>query len=318
MLQPARDVGASPATTPSPLPAVSRDPVRLAAELARREALFRRLKPDNAARIVFADPDHPRQTELAVVYLHGFSASQGEGEPQHRRLAVAFGANLVLNRFPGHGFDHGDAMQGLSAPALLARAAEALAMGLTLGRRVVLVGTSMGASLCTALAGTWPEHVAAVLAWSPGVKAFNEPLMRQLCLPGGVVEHDAATRIAHQNQYWSLRIHRDGYRSLAALFDEVMQPALFRRVIAPYYMACYYRDEANQDPSARVSAMLAMFDALVTPAAHKRMDCFPNGAHVIASPWRSDCAEEVFQASLAFLRDVVGLVPAGNPSGATS
>ncbi|HNP54750.1 MAG TPA: alpha/beta hydrolase, partial [Ferruginibacter sp.] len=50
------------------------------------------LRKDNEARIVWADSMH-RVTPYALVYLHGFSASQEEGDPVHRDLARRFGCN---------------------------------------------------------------------------------------------------------------------------------------------------------------------------------------------------------------------------------
>ena len=50
-----------------------------------------------------------RQRELAIVYIHGFSASRMETWPLCDRLAEAIGANLFYTRLTGHGQD-GDAM----------------------------------------------------------------------------------------------------------------------------------------------------------------------------------------------------------------
>ena len=40
-----------------------------------------KLKPDNEARILWLNDSLKQKTEYAVVYLHGFSASQEEGDP---------------------------------------------------------------------------------------------------------------------------------------------------------------------------------------------------------------------------------------------
>ena len=50
-----------------------------------------KLKPDNQARIVWANDSSKSKTEYAIVYLHGFSASQEEGNPVHRNIAKKFG-----------------------------------------------------------------------------------------------------------------------------------------------------------------------------------------------------------------------------------
>ena len=44
------------------------------------------IKPNNEAKIIWADSNH-QQTDYAIVYLHGFSASQMEGDPVHRNIA---------------------------------------------------------------------------------------------------------------------------------------------------------------------------------------------------------------------------------------
>jgi len=71
--------------------------------IAEKESQFP-LKPDNQARIVWDDTSH-QMTEYAIVYLHGFSASQMEGNPVHRDIAKKFGCNLYLSRLSDHGID---------------------------------------------------------------------------------------------------------------------------------------------------------------------------------------------------------------------
>ncbi len=76
------------------MPAVPQSPDELEKYVATQESKHR-LKPDNEARIVWADSTK-KKTEYSVVYLHGFSASQEEGNPVHRDFARKFGCNLYL------------------------------------------------------------------------------------------------------------------------------------------------------------------------------------------------------------------------------
>ena len=46
-----------------------------------------KLKPDNEARIIWTNDSLKEKTAYAIVYLHGFSASQEEGAPVHRNIA---------------------------------------------------------------------------------------------------------------------------------------------------------------------------------------------------------------------------------------
>ena len=52
------------------------------------------LRPNNEARVVWANDSVKQKTDYAIVYLHGFSASQEEGNPVHRNIAKQFGCNL--------------------------------------------------------------------------------------------------------------------------------------------------------------------------------------------------------------------------------
>ncbi len=55
------------------------------------------------------------KTEYSLVYLHGFSASQAEGDPVHRNIAKLFGCNLYLSRLAEHGIDTAEPMMNLTA-----------------------------------------------------------------------------------------------------------------------------------------------------------------------------------------------------------
>src|SRR5688572_14938404 len=72
------------------------------------------VKPNNEARIIWNDSTK-QKTQYAVVYLHGFSASQVEGDPTHRRFAKAFGCNLYLPRLAEHGIDTTEALLHFTA-----------------------------------------------------------------------------------------------------------------------------------------------------------------------------------------------------------
>ena len=56
----------------------------LAARIERQERTVPGLKPDTQARIVFHTRRAHTRQPTAVVYLHGFTASQAEGAPAHR------------------------------------------------------------------------------------------------------------------------------------------------------------------------------------------------------------------------------------------
>jgi hypothetical protein len=88
-----------------------------------------KLKPDNEARIIWANDSAKNKTGYSMVYLHGFSASQAEGDPVHKDIAKKFNCNLYLSRLAEHGIDTGDAMINLTVDNYWESAKEALAIG---------------------------------------------------------------------------------------------------------------------------------------------------------------------------------------------
>lgn len=121
--------------------------------IAQREQAFSDIRPGDGKRIIWAGAKGVK-TPLAIVYVHGFSASPAEIRPVPDEVAKALGANLFFTRLAGHGRD-GAALAGASAEDWLFDMAEAMAVGRRLGERVVVIGTSTGGTLA-ALAATDP------------------------------------------------------------------------------------------------------------------------------------------------------------------
>src|SRR5215471_19299683 len=122
-----------------------------------------KLKPDNEARIVWANDSTKAKTEYAIVYLHGFSASQAEGDPVHRNIAREFGCNLYLSRLAEHGKDTTDELINLTSDKYWQSAKEALAIGRQIGNKVILMSTSTGGTLALLMAADYPDVDALVL-----------------------------------------------------------------------------------------------------------------------------------------------------------
>ncbi len=127
--------------------------VDLEADIAATEAAAAErygLVPGTEKRIRWHGAPGAR-TEYAVVYLHGFSASRQEIAPVPELVADALGANLFETRLTGHGRST-DPLSETTAEAWLSDGVEALAIGAALGNRLVVIGTSTGATIALALA----------------------------------------------------------------------------------------------------------------------------------------------------------------------
>lgn len=130
--------------------------------LAEREARFEDIRDAAEARIVWAGAR--RRTPLSLVYLHGFSASRMETAPLADRVAAELGANLFYARLAGHGRTPA-AMDEARVSDWVEDAVLAFEVGRRIGERVVIIGTSTGATLATLLAATrsLPELAALIL-----------------------------------------------------------------------------------------------------------------------------------------------------------
>jgi pimeloyl-ACP methyl ester carboxylesterase len=226
---------------------VAFDPASIGADpeayLAAREAQERDIRPGLQKEIVWADPARKAKTPIAIVYIHGFSASKGEVRPLPDKVATALGANLYYTRLTGHGED-GAAMAKGSVGAWINDYAEAIAVGRTIGDKVVVIGTSTGAGLAT-WAATQPElseDVATIVAISPnyGLQAGGSWL---LLLPRGkqlaelVIGKERGFEVLNplHGALWTTRYPSSALLPLAALtklahdtpVETVRIPALF-------------------------------------------------------------------------------------------
>ncbi len=189
-------------------------PGELDSWLARREA-----EADRSFGIVAGTEKRIRwhgepgsRTDYAVIYLHGFSGSRVELAPVPELVASAIGANLFETRLTGHGRKT-SRMANIKAEAWLADGVEALAVGREIGDRLIVVGTSTGATLALALADhELFDAVEALVLVSPNL-GFDDPAADWLTRPFGpliaratVGEYREFEPLnAAQEKYWTTR-----------------------------------------------------------------------------------------------------------------
>ena len=108
-----------------------------------------------------------QRTEISIVYLHGFSATHKELSPMTEQLAEKLQANVFYSRLTGHGRSD-DAMAEATQEAWKKDAQQAYKIGSAIGERVILIGTSTGATLATWLsAQNFTEQLLANILISP-------------------------------------------------------------------------------------------------------------------------------------------------------
>jgi esterase/lipase len=295
------------------LPAVPAEPAALVKYISDHEALHK-LKSDNEARIIWLHDSLKEKTEYAVVYIHGFSASQEEGDPVHLDFAKKFGANLFLARLEDHGVDTTEPLLTVTADRLWNSAKEAYTIGKQLGKKIILMSTSTGGTLALKLAGEYPD-IAGLILLSPNIAINNSSAwllnnhwgLQLAHLIQGKYVHVKDTTAMYA-KYWNAKYRMESAVELEELLETTMKEPTFQRVTQPTLVLYYYKDEEHQDDVVKVSAMKRMFSQLATPADQKRMVAVPDaGDHIIGSYVKSKDIKKVEEECDKFATDILKL-----------
>jgi pimeloyl-ACP methyl ester carboxylesterase len=253
--------------------------------LAEKESRFSGIRKGCEKKVVWHD-DERVQRDLAIVYIHGFSASRMETWPLCDRLAGANGANLFYTRLTGHGQD-GEAMARATVEDWLNDGMEAVAIGRRLGRKIILVGTSTGGTLATWLAAQpsvaplidrlvllspnyFPKNpMAAAALWPPSFR-----LMEQFF---GGWRSFSITNARHA-RYWTVRYPVKAITTMMQLVRRSWQVDL-RNAAMPVLMMVNPWDRV-------INVTLAITRYLAFPSARKKLVLFRKnkdlGRHVLA------------------------------------
>lgn len=277
--------------------------------LREQEARFDDIRPGNEKRVIWYGLEEV-PTDLAIVYLHGFSASSEEIRPVPDGVAEALGANLVFARLRGHGRD-GAAMAEATAGDWINDAAEALAIGRKVGREVVVIATSTGGTVAAIAAqdAGLMRDVKGIAFVSPnfGINNPNAPLLTMpaarywLPLVAGETR-SFEPRNEMQALNWTTRYPLVSVLPMAAMV-EYAAGLEYGGVTVP---ALFYYSEEDQVVDASVTAEIeAAWGGPVTRAAPELGPGVDEMAHVIAgdilSPGNTEAATEVI---LDWIRDL--------------
>lgn len=290
--------------------------------LEQKESKVSKIKAENFSRIIWADS--VRQTEYAIVYLHGFSAGPMEGAPLHIDVAGRYGMNIYLPRLSKHGIDDLDAFTELTPKALIEDAKEALVIGRKLGKKVILMSCSTGSTLGIYLSANNPDVFANIM-YSPNIALFN-PTGKLLTGPWGL---EIAKKVvgdyklptppkepvpdsiqAKIDQYWTGTYRVEGLIALQSLIDMTMQEEIFSKINQPYFVGYYYKNDTLQDMTVSVEAILDFDSKTKTSPDKKRVIPFAEaGAHVINSPLISKQYADVREETIKYVEEVLGIMP---------
>ncbi len=276
-------------------------------------SLSKKARPGNEEKLVRYSSG---KTEAAILYIHGFGASRAEGEEVTDKLAKDLKTNLYYLRLPGHGTnieDHRDTR----FDQILQDAETAFLETEKLGKKTILIGTSMGGLIATYLAAKYPEKVQVLILASPFYD-FTNPL-------GGLYEFSWGKEFGHlvlgkirksteeqkrdpSSAFW----YRDQYlaavQNVSDLREFVLNSDPFSKITSPVLMFYYFKNDQEQDKSASVKSMLNAFDKIqkngkASPLNKAvRLDI---GDHVLFSKFMVSDKERIIKESEGFIRTVI-------------
>lgn len=221
-----------------------------------------------------------KRTHYSILYLHGFSATRQETAPLAATVAGALGANLFETRLAGHGRER-DLLADVRAEDWLRDAVEALSIAAQIGERVVVIGTSTGATLAAAMLGHPAMHaVDTIVMVSPNFVP-RDPGAVWLTRPAGPL---LARLLVGETRSWEP--HNDAQaRFWSTTYPTASAVEMMRLV-----------DLANQQLPAEIPQRLLMFysedDTVVSPEA----------------------AVSVFEKTTAPQKKAIEIVDPGDPS----
>ena len=280
------------------------------------EAKVKDMKPDNQARIIWANDSLKQKTAYSIVYLHGFSASQEEGDPVHTDFAKRYGCNLYLARLEDHGRLDSNTFINLTPDNFLQSAEDAIDIGKILGEKVIVMSCSTGGTLAAILASSG-ENIHSMIMFSPNIEIYDSkselllyPWGKQLSelVLGG--NHNHLKYKPEQAKYWNEVYHTNGLFAIKTLIKDNMNQASFSKITMPVFIGYYYKDETNQDKVVSVKRMIDFYNEIGTPEALKRKVAFPTtGHHVISSHVMSEDIQGVENETFKWAEEVLGLKP---------
>lgn len=280
--------------------------------VAEQEAAVDDLRPGTEKTVVWADSTARATTPIALVYVHGFTASRGEVHPLVETLGARLGANRYYTRLTGHGRD-ADAMGEATLNDWLNDTYEAYRIGQRLGERVVLVGTSMGGALVTWLTAQEDIDPWATVVISPAyglydaeaqqtlIRLSNWPWAERLLQWQLGTYNGAPSEDPNVQRYWTSRYRSDALLPLAQLIDE-LEHTDFAQIDSPVFMA--------YSPSDRVVNPTTIEERFAAWGAARKdslrlLQSGDEDDHVIAGQYRSpQTTERVASTILNFVQRV--------------
>lgn len=280
-------------------------------QLKLKESKEKGVRPNNEEKLLRFAP----KTKIAMLYIHGYGASRGEGQFVLDTIAKKLKYNTYYLRLPGHGTNMDD-HKNTEYYQILDTAIEAAQMTKLLGEKLVIIGTSMGGSIATYIAAEHPDIPDAVVLVSPfyrfanpvGNALFFRPFFKTVLLFTTYRERHDPYDDPNDNwtMYWYGKNYWASLHSLLDLGDLIANDDIYKKVSCPVLLLYYYKDDKHKDGSAQVEAMLKAYDTFNNGKPHplSRKVAIENGDHVLLSKYVKSDWGKAEKAITVFLNDL--------------
>ena len=210
--------------------------------LKKTEEQFLDIKEGVAKKVIWANETN-KKTPIAIVYIHGFTASSEEVRPLPDKIANDLNANLFFTRLTGHGRNP-KAMELCSISNWMKDLHEAIEIGSKIGEKVVLMSSSTGGtiSVTSALDKKLSNKILGYIFISPNF-GINNKFASLISWPfseywlklilGKTMKHNPRNDL--NKKYWTMSYPTNALIPMAKLVNEVNdkdyskveKPALF-------------------------------------------------------------------------------------------
>ncbi|MDN3690082.1 alpha/beta hydrolase [Cyclobacterium jeungdonense] len=304
-----------------PIPVYSNELPELPTDLTELENLIRSqenrepLRKDNEARIIWHH-DTAKVTPYSIVYLHGFAGSYRDGYPVNVQVADSLGANIFLFRMAGHGLIPPASLENFSPTSAWESALEALKIGKTIGKKVIIISTSTGGTLALKLAQTFPESVYALINLSPNIED-NMKAAFLLNSPWGYEITQLFIgdyrKIAHEStlatQYWDTVYTSKALVDLQVLVSTTMKEELFKQIQCPVLTLYYYENILDKDQHVEINRYPEIHQLFSIPDSLNQLTPLQTPkTHFLGSDIKSKDTEVVLQEILKFFKDKLSIL----------
>lgn len=274
------------------------------------ESKVKGIKPDNQSQFIWINES--QKTEYAVVYLHGFSASHGEAQPIITNFARRYQCNTYLPRLHLHGLTDVDAFKDLTPKNLLESAKEAIAIGKSIGKKLIVVSTSTGSTLATFLAANDPE-ITALIMTAPNIDLHDQnsrllvrPWGKQLFRKMMGSNYREWQTSEDARKYWTTKNRIEAHIAIRDLLNQTMTIKTFENINQPVYIGYYFKDEEHKDKIISIDAIKLFARSIYSSRDSVRMHAFKNASgHVISSKYMNSNWKDVENSIFKYCEQVL-------------